>query len=346
MNKIAFFSSDYRKLYQEDIFRTLALPKGYVLKFRYQAKYVSELFQDRTCRNKEGVIFYTIGNSSPINQKENISIRDVKIRDIKNDDQTGIIYFYLELGDFKEYRIINGDPNFPSDKFVLNVDVELGNAHKWHQRIQSVRHGFDKKLFFNLSLRQKTSECASENVIPYYDSQERQSIYLLEDESEYIIDLLLYDDLENDRSTINKQTHNTLKISAPGKVLSINTPEAIKVGAIIDNHSIGLITHSLDIIQSGTFLKFVSDIDISEADKTIQSDSYEVLIKTTVRKSQMRTMKFAILSTLVVLSTAVISLSVGHLVRTNFYFPFIFSVISLLVLILSSKSLYWVFNKK
>src|SRR5688500_19066106 len=107
MNKIAFFSSDQRGLYKSDIYKCLCLPKDYVIQFRYQKKYIHSNITPASTLNKSGVIFFTV--TDQINDatvvKENISIREVVIVDVEDKKDTGLVHFFLKLGEFKHYTI-------------------------------------------------------------------------------------------------------------------------------------------------------------------------------------------------------------------------------------------------
>ena len=85
MKKICFFSSDARTLYKKDVFRVMALPKGYTIHFRYLFKYVNlALDKIEDFKNRDCVIFFSYGNDlkNPLPLK-NVSLREAIIEDIK-----------------------------------------------------------------------------------------------------------------------------------------------------------------------------------------------------------------------------------------------------------------------
>jgi hypothetical protein len=104
---VAFYSSDARDLYKADVYRALALPKGYVLQFRYLKKYIHPdlLANLSNLRGQAGLIFFVSGNNPPVpptgagngqGRQPALGIhpiRHVTIRDIKIDDNTESILF-------------------------------------------------------------------------------------------------------------------------------------------------------------------------------------------------------------------------------------------------------------
>ena len=108
MKKICFFSSDSRPLYKKDVFRVMALPNGYTIHFRYRFTHLGlDLDKIDDLKAQKCVIFFSCGNDLK-NPKPriNYSLREAIIEDIKKNDDTGLVHFYLKLQDFKEFENI------------------------------------------------------------------------------------------------------------------------------------------------------------------------------------------------------------------------------------------------
>ena len=94
--QICFISSDTRDLYAEDIFRVMAAPESYIIKFRYRYELIKEV--NRIKENMDVIIYSLVGTHSDENKLELIPIRKAKIKDIEK--QNDFIEYYLELKEF------------------------------------------------------------------------------------------------------------------------------------------------------------------------------------------------------------------------------------------------------
>lgn len=250
MKTIAFFSSDARYLYQADVFRVLALPKGTVIQFRYQEKWVHPDVL-KIAQNKFATIFYATGNKSdfPQGKKQIYSVRVAKIVDFTKSAGTGLMLFYLQLSDFVNYKIVNTpEEKLPTkDIFVSEVEV-AGEVERWDQVVERVKDSFDATLFFNII----SLSDVSQNVIePNFNPITKQAMYELPDDKELILDICYYD---------TSKGKNLLKINDNRQLITINAESPIFPGAIKDDRKIPLETKSIDVPKQTTILSFVTEV--------------------------------------------------------------------------------------
>jgi len=157
MDMICAHSSDRRTLYQADIYRVLALPKGHIVHFRYKKRYVDDkLLLDGTDIEGQGVvIFFTHGNSEKGNgaRLSQTSVRWATMSHFEISDETDVFHAYLELGDSCNVAIDSGNSSEkrPPMKFLSRLTcTELSEENSWHNRINKVKDSFPKITFFHL----------------------------------------------------------------------------------------------------------------------------------------------------------------------------------------------------
>ncbi|WP_417436931.1 hypothetical protein [Idiomarina abyssalis] len=125
-----FISSDYRDFYKADVFKVLSLPEGAVAHFRYKTEHISkELLSNIFTLEKRGcIIFFRVCNEElkPSNSnKSNLdfSIRHATVEKIEKANDTGIVHFFLKLGNFNVPRL--EDSKLPED--LKHVDKRQTN---------------------------------------------------------------------------------------------------------------------------------------------------------------------------------------------------------------------------
>jgi hypothetical protein len=282
---IAFFSSDSRKLYQYDVFQALALPKGYVIHFRYRSSLIQDdIFANLAAvKGNKGVIFYTVGNTSDNNGKiddsrlKHICIREVIIKNVEHDKEyTENVNFYLELGDFKKYEIKDKQELLPNSKYVSRINTICNSNIKWVDVIDTVKHHFDQKLFFNL--RSIRNSCG-ETLTPTFD-KDNKAYYDLDEEKNYLMDISYYD-LSDSQSDISIEPNHG--------VISINYHENYKVNTIKDTDTINFMVHSLNVTKIRTMINFVINNDS-------QKSYYQLNVN--VRRQKNKPLIFGILTAL------------------------------------------------
>ncbi len=210
---IAFISSDYRELYKDDIYRTLALPEKSTIHFRYDPKWINmDLVDDpESLRGKEGVIFFLIGTSND-SKTENrlISTRKVIIKKVEQNSNTSRVHFFLEMGEFcdTEFKWNDG-------KYVTSFSSELLKTTNWINRVRSLQNYFEHAAFFNFQIYNDQEK----EVLPVFDDVLEDDSFEFLDKTIYFIKLSLYDPKEG-ISEIETECSETLKLLFPNKYQS------------------------------------------------------------------------------------------------------------------------------
>lgn len=206
---IAFFSSDAYPLYKIDIFRSLALPSGCVLQFRYKKEYIHKDINNEISNftGKDGCIFFVPNNNLELSPGERDlsgkhSIRKVKIADVSYDHLTEQVLFFLELGDFHHYQVSSKDKELLPENniFVSEINVIEGSNHSWINRIDEVKEFFPNKLFFNINKIKNEVE----SIVPKYSKQTNSSYFELKEQTIYGVEFSFYD-LDHGNSILREE---------------------------------------------------------------------------------------------------------------------------------------------
>jgi hypothetical protein len=340
MSIIGFFSSDARSLYLDDVYRVLALPNGYTIKFRYQKQYITDsLVNDlNKIRDKEGIVFFTQGNDIKLDKEkrpiQNFSLRKVIVKDILDDENTQLVYFYLSLGDFVDYNInIENKENLPPYKFVSEISGSFGTTTKWIDRVEQIKQYFGNVLFLNAS---GFIDKSGKEAPICYSPEIKESYYNLYDESEYSVKIMAYEPKYDD-----SKGNNAFDIEQDMKYITINKPKKLSIGAVKDFTTINITTHTLDINQAVSYFKIFTE----------SSDSnhiYDILLKVYLNRKKNKSMIFGALSL-----AAAFGLFLGQFATrlTNVQGVSKVSIVLLMlfasaIIGFASTSLYKYFNKK
>lgn len=289
MEKIVFFSSDARDLYKEDIFKAICLPKGYVIHFRYLEKYIDDNLLKNLNIYKEksanAVIALTTGNDlSKLESErkiENILIREVKILDIRQTKETGLVHFYLQLEDFPTIKLDsnNASEKLPPTKFasLLNVTERANGKLEWFQVVEKAKPYFPSQNFLSVKIDGDNS--------PHYDKNTLESYYLLNSEDNYVLDLIYFKGVDEKSSII---------IEVGGESITLDAPHKVYLGNTIDNRKFSLNTTSINVKQLSSYIKFIPNG--SDQPQQPKSD-FEVLLKIRLKRSWKSALIFGLLST-------------------------------------------------
>jgi hypothetical protein len=340
MKKICFFSSDSRPLYKKDVFRVMALPSGYLIHFRYQFKYVDlDIVKLDSYINQKCMLFFSSGNSleNP-NKLVNISLRGGVLEDIKKNDDTGLIHFYLKLNDYKEFVIGPDQVNkLPPNKFVSEIEGTDGRLKQWHEIISDIKGSFENQLMYKFNF---TKNDSTEEIVPIINKTESESYYKFEDESSYSLNIAFYD-----TSNPNENIYQSIKFDQNGELLKINAPSIIEIGALKDNKSFNVFTNSLNSNNSFTYLNINSNVKDSN---NPENELYNVEIQIQIEKNKRRALSFATFSIL-----AAISVGFGKIITDKIDINGAFNgklaialVFAILLGAFSAYKLYSLFNKK
>lgn len=349
---IGFFSSQQRPLYIEDMYRVLALPKDYVIQFRYKESDIEDELKRDVSKliNNEAIIFYTVeepkdstleGPTSSIDDTKqelevsvnqdtdkekkppkNIPIRKAKLIDVYLNDELGYINFYLELGDFVNCEvsdILNNPLQFPPKKYVSNLAIQHFRTEKWLNVIDRVKPYFEESLRFVYikSIRNKR-----DLEIPYsYDSIQRRCLLNLNDEGEYILEVLTYD-----------KTEGTLIIDIIKDDKLLDISGRIPAGNEVDTSILGLRTRSIDFKNQSSILSFST---VSGGKRT-----YTVDFSVTLLKRPIKSLFFGLMSAL-----GSLGLLIGTYTIKDVISPW-YSLLAVAFIGIGAGYLHWNFNKK
>ncbi|TKF32237.1 hypothetical protein [Enterovibrio norvegicus] len=191
---ICAFSSDSRELYKADVFRSINLPKGHVVHFRYKGKYVEDELLRKDVKwweGKEAVIFFTKGNSleKSDSKPENIAIRKATIVSFSYDlEKTDVCHLYMKLSDFCRASIPSSTQhtNQPNSKFLSELPLEKFDVVTWKDCIESVSDSFQGKVFTHI-VGLKTHK--AEDVSLKYDKGTKTSYYELVQGERYTMEM-------------------------------------------------------------------------------------------------------------------------------------------------------------
>jgi hypothetical protein len=309
-NVIYFISSNYRKLYVEDIYRALALPKNYVIQYRYQFKYVatSVLLNKDELIGKRGIIYYYynpnyvngyIGTIEKCEKSILLPIREVFIKDIEVIEDIKHINFFLELGEFldcKIYDTLNTNKTYPdNDHFVDQTIILDKKPVTWLEKIESIEPYFKEIKFFHIrKIFGDLHIC--------YDFNEKRTNLVLKDESTYIFELLTYDKSAENSSHDDKTKNNSIiELIADNSYLTIN--DALEKGTKVNSKKITILTKPIDYKKDMTNLKI----------KELNSD-FSVNLSIRLEKTFQKSIKFGLFSAIVLLGV-----QIGSLITRNGY---------------------------
>lgn len=129
---VYLLSGSSRYLYKNDIYRTLALPDGYVLGFRYRKKWVSEeiLRDPDSLKGEKGLV--VARRKTGFGLSDLFPLREVKIIDIEREEsikwKETVLYLYLKMkGLWPEYP---ADEEIDDRPFEGIYDVQEGSETK------------------------------------------------------------------------------------------------------------------------------------------------------------------------------------------------------------------------
>jgi hypothetical protein len=345
MKKICLFSSDARPLYKQDVFRAMSYPKGFVIHFRYQSIHVNE--DIRTLPGKTGVIFFSTGNDLSIaaeNRKiSHVSIREVTIHSIEESNDTGLIHFYLLLGEFKSISLSDNPPEkLPPQKLVTELDVTEGKIAKWFEVVESIKSSFPHQLFYKFQIGQNKG---NKTLKPQYNNLEKQSYYQLSDESNYTIEMAFFD-----TEPSSSDNYHSLKVTSINESLvKLIAPTTIDLEARRDDRKYSIFTQTITSSGTATYFNFETILKSATGENSPTNRStIDTTLKIEVSKNSKRTFAFACYTVLAAFSVGYAKLLTDKIDLSG-SFSWSLSMQFLLVIILgfiSAFQLYKLFDKK
>lgn len=254
---LSFFSSDAGDLYKADVFRTLALPEGYVIRFRYREKYIHSALKGEYDRlkGKKGCILFLAGNASQqveasARPLQFFSIREVEVEHVYLDkENTDRVYFYLKLGKFVNFELVTADATYlpTNDIYVSTISVKRAlDGHRWIDRIQAISNYFPEHLFFRIDSIKKNGVA----LTPKFNSNEASSSFELDDESEFQCEMQFFDNGSGKSVLLTNTLFEAVKVEIPQKFI---------VGALTDRLIFGIQTNSLARKRESATIRFCQE---------------------------------------------------------------------------------------
>jgi hypothetical protein len=331
---LSFFSSGSFPLYKGDIFRTLALPEGYVIHFRYQRNLIQDeiLSNLQNLKGEDGIIFYAMGNDqSLVLEDRNVqiySIRRVLVRDLHDEEEDNLVHFFLELGDFVGSKP-EGKTNsqlLPPYLHVSKIFIDEAPA-TWLDRVTLLKNEFGEVVFYLIKSITKDKH----NIFPEYSFDYRSSFYNLVDESEYQVKITFFD---------TGTGENGIEVENLG-LATLDVPPNYKIGAPEDTILFSLFTETLTTRNS----RSSSRINIkSPVEENID---LSVQIRWNIRKEYQKSVYFGFFS--LISGAGLLGLTVAFKKVADMNFGLnnwiIFSI-SLLLIWLGTSLLFARYNKK
>jgi hypothetical protein len=343
---IAFFGSDSRDLYKTDIFRALALPKGYVLQYRYQKKHIHQELVTNLAgmKGQAGQIIFVTGNDLSKAEADRMlafhPIRQVTIKDVYIDPNIETVHFYLEMGDFTDsaHHANTAATHLPPQVFVTKITTQDNPAKSWIDRVKAIEAHFNKSLFFNVAAVRKGGKVLK----PTYSTKERASRYSLNDEAGYQLDVSFFDPKAG-------QSGLTVENTSDDVVLSM--PSNHRIGAEKDTTVFPLHTHTItkrQEIASSLLKERVAPPPAGGATAPSPAiPEFDVRLQWFVTRGSWKPWAFGGLSILAALSVAGAKVATDDLSKLQLGLAnYIIGAVSLLGLGLAASLLFSLFNKK
>jgi hypothetical protein len=329
---ICAFSSDYRNLYKADIYKTLSMPHGFIIHFRYKKKYVSDdIFENLSSfNNRDVIIFFSINSNEKI---KNQSVRFAKITKLVFSENTQLVHLFMKLGEFTDACISNDDVSknlIPPKKFLSNLNCAVTSMNQnWINKINEFSNYFDGLSFYKINYLSDFNNNALK-IKTRKDSQ--NSYYRLVHGNKYLLNI----------SIANPKNYNCkfLFLSSSND-LSANIANPFELTAQFDDISIPIYLKALNTDNESSFISIIPQKESNIEDTNYISEyNFNVEIEKTIGFKK---------PLLFGLSTVVVILSVWSLKDTSkslsiikFSLPIDWQfVISVFLLFIFSSYLYY-----
>lgn len=285
-NVIAIFSSDARPLYKKDIFRVLALPKDYVIHFRYQTKYLSDDFNHISeLKDKRAIVFFTIGNDLELAEEArnitNIAIREARIVDAIQEENTGMYHLFLKLLDFVNASIPIGQTNMPPSKYVSKIKVTNLQKDIWINRVNEVKHKYQNTMLFLVDGIYEGEKRLELN----YSNEFKNSYYQLFDDKQYLLKISFFDP---------SQGRNSISVHEENHLVYFNMAGKFSIETKLDDRIYRLATKNLESDKASTTLTFLSTGEENQS-------TFDVGISLNIKRKRWKTLIFGICSSAILL---------------------------------------------
>lgn len=333
---ICAFSSNYRNLYLADIYKVLAMPKDFIIHFRYKRQYVSdEIFSSpEKFLNKEVGIFFT-DIDKKLDTATNYSIRISKLIKFEYSAATELCHIYLSLGDFVNINIskTNDKENLPTSKYLIELDCDRKEVPSWFEKINQIKTFFPWLSFYHI----KSLKSWKGKTISLKTRKDKKSTYYkLTHGTKYILDL----------SLANPDKHPTkINFISSSDDVSANITNPIVLTAQFDDLTVPLYLKSLNVNNESSYIAFVPEV--SEKSDLEEISEFQANLEIEKGLGFKRAIGFGVLSVFALSSFWVIK---DH---SDSFDQFSLSleidwhlVFAILILFVSTSYLFSKFNKK
>jgi hypothetical protein len=328
MNILGIFSSDYREIYKADVYKSLSLPKDYIIHFRYKPKYIDPyLFSNLDqLKGKYGCIFFVPNYSEERSDLEYISIRDIKVANCIYSENTDVVHLYLLLSEYCNYEINNIVPKekLPPKIFVSEIEIiEHSDNNNWKGRIEAVNKYFSGYSFININNISQNETI----IIPSIVNNGKNTCYDLLQGNDYRINISFANpnNVECKIGIIESQLEMSLFGDKP-----------IYSNVQYDDLDYGLSIKNLQIMKQHSMINIVPII--LEKEKLEYSQNIDMDLNLDPQNSLL----FALLTLLAVIAYLIIAPAS----ESTIIHPWWQYVISLSLLFFSSATLFFIYNKK
>lgn len=291
MKVICAFSSDSRPLYIADIYRVLALPEDYIVRFRYKKKYVGDaiLNDPQSVIGADVAVFFSGGNkavSTPSNDLTHVSVRMAQIVKVEVSESTNVFHVSLSLKRFCDLSLVNVEQG----KFFIEADCKINTVDvRWADRVEAVKPFFPRILFFHI--KGIYSKCGKKLLLKR--GGQSTCFYSLNHGEDYYIDLAL-------GTHESPDLHVGLGING-GDELLVNCINPLQTSAEYDDEPVYISAKSLQLYRQTGLIRF-TPIYTSSASKNPELAEYAVNVALDLKLSKCRSLLFASYSTCAALS--------------------------------------------
>lgn len=317
MNLFAVISSDNRELYKADIYKTLALPKGYIIHFRYKKKHVDEdILYNKKVVGKKAVIFFAANNKPEFKQPlKHIPLRLATISHAEICEETNLFHVFLKL---EEFCSINAEYSIDQNIFFTKLHNVETKQIAWQKQINSIIDFFPDTTFFHLhGIYNSKKESKIHN-------KTKSSCYKLTHGAKYCLKISLANP---------KNSDTTIKIFDSSKAININQLNPLQSSVQFDDLDIPIYIKHLSTYQQFSLLSFAPENNNKDFGEYITNIELNLIM----RKS--RIAYFGLLTTLALCSSAALINAPSN--PTHIYYPIFASI-----LVVSSGLLFALYNKK
>jgi hypothetical protein len=338
MEIICAFSSDSRTLYQADIYRVLALPKGHVTHFRYKKMWVDNnlLSPKKNLKNKKVAIFYTHGNTSEEDTSEkHISIRWAKICHTETSEETDVFHVYMKLDEFANIAIDSGnsvEKQPPTKYFSKLTCTETLSDNNWQARVLAIKDHFPKITYFHL--KSIHGKCKEVNL--KYENSDKFCFYNLTHGNRYTLKLALGNPGVTDLAGNTTQSNSKIEIHDSSDEITINCINPLETSIQFDDYDIPISVKTLQVMKQASLLRF------SPTEKDQDFGEFPTNIELNLNLTLWRPFIFGLFS---VMAFWALLLARPMSSSVEWASPLIL-VLSSIMLWLASGSLFFWFNKK